>query len=145
LHARELLLALRCLLTGLAFPRLTLSVGRLHLLLEFLDLLLHSREEFGITLHAGHSRYGERDHYGRSAYERSNTGSHSPLLSSASGASIGFRQTLDQGFAIVHRDEFEYAAGNVKNRPVIHFQYFSPLSQDGGLAKATPVVLMPTA
>jgi hypothetical protein len=84
LHVRQLLLALRDLLTGLALPSLALHVGRVHLLLELLHLLLHPREEFGITARTGRGRYGERDQYGRSEDERSNTRSHSHLLSSAS-------------------------------------------------------------
>jgi hypothetical protein len=61
LHARQLLLALPYLLTGLALPRLTLRVGRVHLLLEFLHLLLHLREEVGITLRPSRNRDGERN------------------------------------------------------------------------------------
>jgi hypothetical protein len=56
LQERQLLLALRCLLTGLALPGLTLSADRWHLLFEFLCLLLHAREEFGITWSTSRSR-----------------------------------------------------------------------------------------
>src|SRR2546421_4828602 len=87
LQTRQLLLALRDLLTGLALPLLTLREGRLHLLLEFLHLLLHLHEEFGIAGHPGRSRNGERDQEGRSEYERAQTRSHTHLLSSASGPS----------------------------------------------------------
>jgi len=64
LHACQLRPAQRSLLTGLVLPGLALRGGRVHLLLEFLHLLLHLREEFGITVRPSRDRDGERDHDG---------------------------------------------------------------------------------
>ncbi len=85
LHARQPLLVLHDLLTGLALPRLTLGVGRLRLLLESLHFLLHLREEFSITLRPSHDWSGEREHDGRSEDARSKTRSHWHLLSESVG------------------------------------------------------------
>jgi hypothetical protein len=103
LHTRQLPPALQSELTCLAVPSLTLSVGRLHLLLEFLCLLLHPREEFGITLRTTRGRYGEREQYGRAEYELSDTRSHAHLLSSASVAPIGCTSPLFSSEQVANR------------------------------------------
>ena len=85
LHARQPLLVLHDLLTGLALPRLTLGVGRLRLLLESLHFLLHLREEFSINLRPSHDWSGEHEPDGRSEDARSKTRSHWHLLSESVG------------------------------------------------------------
>ena len=66
MQARLLPQALRSLFTSLLSLSLTLCVGRLHLLLKSLHLLLHLREEGGITVCTRRHRYPERDHDGLS-------------------------------------------------------------------------------
>jgi hypothetical protein len=76
LHTRQPLPARRSLLTGWLLPRLTLGDGRVHVLLEFLHLLLHLREEVGIAVRPRRDRDAKREHEGRSKDARSQTKSH---------------------------------------------------------------------